>query len=144
VISQNVQIISNLQCPTGLCALCVDCVESEWVRVHSAWTMQSQPVHMDFTWIWDVCMDSTQKLHSTEIEPGFQQWNQQQLWDVYFTTIPLACHTLPTYAIYVTCGLIGKHIYFYSIWDIWYMSWTSFSMWIQRQCPFYDQTNHIW
>jgi len=48
------------------------------------------------------------------------------------------------------CGLCkiiassGKHIYFYSIWDIWYMSWTSFSVWIQWECPFCDQTNHIW
>ena len=27
----------------------------------------------------------------------------------------VACYTLPTCAIYVTCGLIGKCVYFYSI-----------------------------
>jgi len=53
------------------------------------------------------------------------------------------CCILLTCAIYVTCGLIGKHIDLYSIWDIWYISWTSFSMWIQWRCPFCDGTNYI-
>ena len=55
----------------------------------------------------------------------------------------VASGTLLTCAIYVAYCLIGKQIYFYSIWVIWYMSWTSFSMWIQWRCPFCDQTNHI-
>jgi hypothetical protein len=59
---------------------------------------------------------------------------------LYHCTI-VACYILQTCAIYVTCGLIGKHIYFYSIWDIWYISWTSFSMWIQWWCPFFNENS---
>jgi len=62
---------------------------------------------------------------------------------LYHCTI-VACCILLTCSIYVTHSSIGKHIYFYSIWDIWYMSQSSFSMWIQWWCPFCDQTNHIW
>jgi hypothetical protein len=62
---------------------------------------------------------------------------------LYHSTI-LSCYLLLTCAIYVACGSNRKHIYFYSTWGIWYMSWTSFSMWIQWRCPFCDQTNHIW
>ena len=38
---------------------------------------------------------------------------------LYHCTI-VAMYGLLTSAICVTCGLIGKHIYFYSIWDMWY------------------------
>jgi hypothetical protein len=39
---------------------------------------------------------------------------------LYHCTI-VALFALLTCAICVTCGLIGKHIYFYSIWHIWYI-----------------------
>ena len=45
--------ISNLHCPMGLCALHMDCVESVWVCV------ESEPVLVDFIWLWGVCADFT-------------------------------------------------------------------------------------
>ena len=92
-----------------------------------------------------VHVDSTQKLHSAEIEPGLSAVEPiaPTRCMLYHSTI-VACCTWLTCAIYVTCCSIGKLIYFYSIWDIWCMSWISFSVWIQWRCPFWDQTNYIW
>src|SRR5258705_5297092 len=92
---------SNLQCPTGPCALRTDCTDSARspcalrmdcvesvctphglcrVRVHSArivWSpSQSVGLRTECVESEPVRADSAQKLHSARIEPGFQHRTQ--------------------------------------------------------------------
>ena len=129
--------VSNLHSPICPCALHMDCMESKWVHVHSAQTVQS-PSLCRLCILCIVCTKIAQQRNQTIAEPIVAAGL------TFYHCAIVAYYIQTTCAICVTCGLIGKYVYFYSIWDIWYMSWTSFLVWIQSWCPFCDWTNHIW
>ena len=121
----------SVRTPHGLCG----------VHVDSARTMRSPRSPHDFECPCGLCSKIVLGKDWTGVSTAEPIAAVRSALDHY--TI-VALYALLTYAICVTCGLIRKHIYFYSIWDIWYMSWTRFLMGIQWQCPFCDRTNHIW
>ena len=103
----------TLQSP---CALCTDCVESELVRTDITESMCT--LHRLCRVRASLC-----RLCS-KIAPN-QGWTKMSTVEAIATAGCVLYHctiatenTLLTCAIYVTCGLIGKYIYFYLIWDV--------------------------
>ena len=68
--------------------------------------------------ILSVHVDSAQKLYLARIELASTAEPIAAVRSALDHYTIVALHALQTYAICVTCGLIRKHIYFYSIWDI--------------------------
>src|ERR1700734_1413833 len=88
-------------CPSGVRA---DCTDSLGLRADSAQTVWTPydfgSPHKNYT------------MRELNQAPGT---NSHLQGGVLYHCAIVACYTLPTCAIYVTCGLIGKCVYFYSI-----------------------------
>ena len=96
--------LSTLHSPTCPSGVRADCTDSLGLRADSAQTVWTPydfgSPHKNYT------------MRELNQAPGTN--NHLQGGVLYHCAI-VACYTLPTCAIYVTCGLIGKCVYFYSI-----------------------------
>ena len=97
-------VTSTLHSPTCPSGVRADCTDSLGLRADSAQTVWTPydfgSPHKNYT------------MRELNQAPGTN--NHLQGGVLYHCAI-VACYTLPTCAIYVTCGLIGKCVYFYSI-----------------------------
>ena len=94
-------------CPSGVRA---DCTDSLGLRADSAQTVWTPydfgSPHKNYT------------MRELNQAPGT---NSHLQGGVLYHCAIVACYTLPTCAIYVTCDLIGMCVYIYSIWDMIYV-----------------------
>ena len=98
------QTSSTLHSPTCPSGVRADCTDSLGLRADSAQTVWTPydfgSPHKNYT------------MRELNQAPGT---NSHLQGGVLYHCAIVACYTLPTCAIYVTCGLIGKCFYFYSI-----------------------------
>jgi hypothetical protein len=101
---ERTQLPSTLHSPTCPSGVHADCTDSLGLRADSAQTVWTPydfgSPHKNYT------------MRELNQAPGT---NSHLQGGVLYHCAIVACYTLPTCAIYVTCGLIGKCVYFYSI-----------------------------